>query len=143
MSEAHYNTLRDSIAQATAASSRQAMGLRMFEVFFARFPEAQRHFDDTYIPDFAAPKFKYVSDVILDSVRNPYYATYQMVSEVMRHNYLDVQDAPYFYAMIDSCQQAVADALGSNWTPELSTCWDESTQAAKGIVQAAIKEARR
>ena len=143
MSETHYQTLRDSIAQATACSSRQALGLRMFELFFARFPEAQRYFEETYIPDFAAPKFKYVSDLILDAVRNPHYATYQMVSEVMRHNYLDVQDAPYFYTMVDCCQQAVADGLGPAWNPQLATCWEESTQAAKAVVQEAIKEARR
>ncbi len=139
MYDSHASAIFASLKLAQLAQSRQWLGQRMFEIFFTRYPETQSLFAQSDVESFGALKFKYVSDFILDSVRNPAYALGIMASEVYRHDYLDVRDQDYFNAMIDACQQAVQEALASQYTPELAEYWNESCQSAKATVQ----EARR
>ena len=142
MFEEHITCIRHSLKRAEELSSRAALGAQMFELFFARYPETRSIFANTNLEDFASVKFRYVSELILDSVKHPEYVEANMVSEVHRHQYFDVNDVAYYYGMIDACRMAVQQTLKAEWTPETNTYWDEVTQATKASVQQAYKEVR-
>lgn len=141
MSELHSRTVLKDIQQAELNCPRQQLGMVMFDGFFAQYPEARQLYADTHLPDFSARKFKAVSELILDSVRNPEYATCQMVSEVLRHEYFEARDVEYFYAMAEHCRQAIQQALSDEWNEEREQIWDEALSATKAVIQQAVHEA--
>lgn len=139
----HGEAIRHSLQLAQGVHHRGELGRRMFEIFFQRFPETEKFFEQSDVESFAPLKFKYVSEFILDAVRNPEYALGMMASEVYRHDYLDVRDQAYFNGMIDACQQAVQEVLGDRYTAELDIFWNESAQAAKATIQEARKKVKK
>ena len=143
MPNTHATAIRLSLQHAQYIQTRDQLGQKMFEIFFARFPETERIFANSDVESFAQVKFRLVSDFILDCVRNPEYALYTMASEIYRHDYLDVRDQDYFNAMIDACHEAVRQALGTGYTAELAELWDESTQTAKATIQEARRKVRK
>ena len=140
MFEKHTEAVRGSLDNAIALSTERNLGILMLEYFFEKHPEAQKLFSGTNIPNFAARKFWVVSELLCDSIKNPEYALYMMVSEIQRHRYFDVQDSVYYYAIMDGLQHAIKTTLKDAWNAELETLWDESLQAAKNVIQGAIKE---
>ena len=142
MFEQHIECIHDCLQRAEEMSSRESLGMQMFDGFFARYPEARTIFAKTDLEDFASAKFRLVSTLILDSVKHPEYAEANMVGEVHRHQYFDVKDVEYYYGMIDACRNAVQNTLKAEWTPEINEYWDEVIQTTKASVQTAYKEAR-
>lgn len=138
----HAEAIRGSLKLAASKQSRAHLGLRMFDFFFQRFPETRSIFAETDLESFAPLKFRLVSEFILDSVQNPEYALYNMVSEIHRHAYFDVKDQAYYNGLIESCCEAVAETLGQDWPGELEGYWRESIEAAKAAVQEARHKAR-
>lgn len=143
MSDTHASALRHSLQQAQRTHTREELGDRMFEIFFTRFPETRKLFENSDVESFGQVKFRLVSDFIVDCVRNPEYALYTMASEIYRHDYLDVRDQDYFNGMIDACHEAVRQALGDQYTPELAGFWAESCEAAKATIQEARRKVRK
>jgi len=141
MPNPHADAVLNGINQALALSDRKTLGMLMFDGFFKQYPETLQLYANTTLEDFAARKFKAISELILDSVRNPEYAIYQMVSEVLRHEYFNAKDAIYFYGMVEHCRNAIQHILADEWNVELNEIWDESVQATKSVVQQAVHKA--
>jgi len=138
----HALAISESLKQAQKKRTRAELGLRMFYFFFERYPETKNIFANTELESFAPLKFRLVSEFILDSVKNPDYALYNMVSEIYRHRYFDVKDAEYYYGLMDACCSAVQETLASEWTPAFEEYWQESLQAAKAVLQDAMHKAK-
>jgi acetoin utilization deacetylase AcuC-like enzyme len=137
----HAKTICANFDQAIKKTSKAQLGVCMLEKFFLRYPEARGLFVGVDIPDFAASKFRIVSEQIIDSVKRPEHATYNMFCEIHRHAYLEIHDADYHYALIETCREAVEEALADEWTPEINEYWNDVVQSAKSVVQRAWLDA--
>ena len=127
--------------QAINKCGKAQLGASMLEKFFHRYPEAKALFVGINIADFSSSKFRIISEHIIDCVRRPEHATYNMFCEIHRHNYLDINDVDYHYALIDTCREAVEEALSEEWTDELNAHWNDVVQASKAVIQQAWLEA--
>lgn len=138
----HTETICHSFKQAIEKQGCSQLGINMLNRFFERHPEASAIFTGINIHDFAASKFRIISDHILDSVKRPEHATYNMFCEIHRHRYLDINDITYHFALIEACRDAVEEALTEDWTPETDEHWNDVVHASKSIIQQAWSEAQ-
>lgn len=137
----HTVIIGENFDQAVKKCGSEKLGACMLEKFFQRYPEAQALFTGINIADFSSSKFRIISEHIVDCVKRPEHATYNMFCEIHRHSYLEINDVEYHYALIETCREAVEEALADQWTTEINEHWNDVVQASKAVIQQAWIEA--
>jgi hemoglobin-like flavoprotein len=126
--------INDSVTSAIDKRGVTDLALRLFELFFAQYPEAREYFKDTDIRTFAPQKFTTIAEFFVDTIEHPEFAKHHVSFEVYRHISYDVKDAEYYYTMVDVFQQVITEAM-EDLSDADTQVWNEVATAMKSYLQ--------
>ena len=137
MEQQHLQLLESSIRLARQQRGGDWLAAELFRRFFDRFPDARRQFfADTDIGYFGERKFNIIAEFLLDTLRHPNFAEGNMCNEMMRHQMYGLADKAYYFGLVDALMESVQTALAEQWNEQYAECWNDTTAALKGFVQA-------
>ena len=134
MIELYTETIKSGIEKALSRHTPKQLGLKLFEQFFAIYPEAKSYFQASDVPSFAARKFQYLADFYIDTVEHPNYAEDHVSYEVDRHQVYGVADPEYYYALIDVFQDVILSSIDEQ-DAEVVGIWRDVATAMKAHIK--------
>lgn len=141
MYEKQIASLKDSINKATMQHPTKILSVKMFEIFFERYPEAREYFKDYDLAKIGGRKFQQIAEAIVDTLEIPGSANHYIDEQVYRHLVMhNVRDKEYYFGLIDAVYETVKTTLNSQWNENYDEHWREAITGLRYNINIASKE---
>ena len=140
MFQQHIITIKSTLAQAIEKKPVTELASQLFQIFFAKHPEAEQYFADYDMAELGPRKLRILTDHLLDTLEYPDFAEGRIDEEVFRHLIHSLRDREYYFAMIDALIECIKTTLASEWNRDIETHWIEASAGMKHMVDLGAKK---